>query len=161
MFSKKTCGLPSGRPSFIKISLRFARVVEAPTPTGLCDICCFDCRGDQWSSVVYKNIIAICPGSRGRLPLPVCVKFNLLLVGAIHNVCKANLRLAKQSPLDSRGRLSLQGLTLFLKLMPVGENSICSRILQSLRHFLAKMPPPFTQGRRLFGSHLIIWCHLS
>ena len=27
MFSKKTCGLPSGRPSFIKISLRFARAV--------------------------------------------------------------------------------------------------------------------------------------
>ena len=82
MFSKKTCGLPSGRPPFIKISLRFARVVEAPTPTGLCDICCFDCRGDQWSSVVYKNIIAICPGSRGRLPLPVCAVFVVFGVGA-------------------------------------------------------------------------------
>ena len=32
MFSKKTCGLPSGRPSFIKISLRFARAVEDACP---------------------------------------------------------------------------------------------------------------------------------
>ena len=38
------------------------------------------------------------------------VIFVILLVGAIRNVFEENLRLAKQSPLDRRGRRSLQVL---------------------------------------------------
>ena len=36
----------------------------------------------------------------GRLPLRVCARYNLLLVGAIRNVFEENLRLAKQSPVN-------------------------------------------------------------
>ena len=86
MFLKKTCGLLSDRPPFIKIALRFARAVGDACPYG------FNC----------------------------CSKFI------------------------------------------IGRGGACSsRILQSLRHFLAKMTPPFTPGRRflvlvlLFGVAFI------
>ena len=29
----------------------------------------------------YKNIIAFCSGRRGRRPLPICEKFDILIVG--------------------------------------------------------------------------------
>ena len=56
--------------------LRFLGQSRAPTPTGLCDICYFDCRGDhnvfeenlrlaKWSSVIYKNIILFKKDRRG------------------------------------------------------------------------------------------------
>ena len=46
-----------------------------------------------------------------------------------------------------------------LNLSSVGEGLAPPVALQSLRHFLTKMPPPFTQGR-VFSYRLIIWCHL-
>ena len=50
-----------------------------------------DCRGRHPWRPVYKNIIAFCAGSRGRLPLRVCARLIFLIVGAIH-----------ESPLDRR-----------------------------------------------------------
>ena len=80
----------------------------------------YDCRGRRPRRPVYKNIIAICPGSRGRLPLQVCTVFVVFGVGAIRNVLEENLRLAKWSSViykniilfkkDRRGRRSLQDL---------------------------------------------------
>ena len=43
-----------------------------------------DCRGRRPRRPVYKNIIAICTGRRRRRPLPICARFNLSVVGAIH-----------------------------------------------------------------------------
>ena len=49
------------------------------------------------------------------------------------------------------------GLIVFLKLTPVGEGLAPPDALQSLRHFLAKMPPPFTQGRHfLFSPYYLV-----
>ena len=62
-------------------------------PTGLIVVLIFARRG-------AFNML---PKRNGRVwnpPLRVCVAFDILLVGAIHNVFKENLRLAKQSPLD-------------------------------------------------------------
>ena len=42
-----------------------------PAPTGLCDICYFGCRGDHWSSVIYKGIILFKKDRRGRRSLQV------------------------------------------------------------------------------------------
>ena len=39
-------------------------------------------------------------GRRGATPTGFGGGFDVVIVGAIHNVCEANLRLAKQSPLD-------------------------------------------------------------
>ena len=47
------------------------------------------------------------------------------------------------------------------RILFVGKGLAPPAALQSLRHFPAKMPPPFTQGRRFCGSHLVIWCRLS
>ena len=59
----------------------------------------YDCRGDQRSSVIYKNIILFKKGlsccfaslsvkfasqTFRRRPLPVCAVFDIFLVGAIH-----------------------------------------------------------------------------
>ena len=66
-------------------------------PTGLIVTFIFACRGGYYPPAIYKNIIAFCAGSRGRLPLRVCPRLIFLIVGAIH-----------ESPLDRRGRRSLQ-----------------------------------------------------
>ena len=57
-------------PVVYKKSLRFARVVEAPTPTGFgggFDVVIVGAIHE--SPVIYKNIIAFCSGRRGRRPL--------------------------------------------------------------------------------------------
>ena len=94
-------------PPFIKIALRFTRAVgglaaarsrsrsrnalrcfslrsrryATPALTGLCDICYFGCRGDHWSSVIYKNIILFKKDRRGRRSLQICTIFVILIVG--------------------------------------------------------------------------------
>ena len=94
-------GATSGRPSFIKISLHLARVVEAPTPTGLCAFDIFDCRGD---SQCLQSKLAAC---------------QAIALGP--SICEANM--------DAR---SLQGLIVFLDLMPVGEDIILPMFFRSV-----------------------------
>ena len=76
-------GATSGRPPFIKISFCLKRTVEDAGPYR------FDCYPKLSSvgeglapPVVYKNFIAFGTGSRGRLPLPICAIFYILIVGA-------------------------------------------------------------------------------
>ena len=77
------------------------------------------CRGDQWSSVVYKNIIAFWADVQCT-PLPVCARLIFLIVGAI-----------QESPSNQTKKgdswIAPTGLVVVLELMPVGEHSICSR----------------------------------
>ena len=77
-----------------------------PSPTGeglvmvlalLFGVIFIDCRGDHRSSVIYKNIILFKKDRRGRRSLQICTIFVILIVGAIRNVFKENLRLAKWS----------------------------------------------------------------
>ena len=42
-----------------------------------------DCRGDQRSSAIYKNIILFKKDRRGRRSLQICTIFVILIVGAI------------------------------------------------------------------------------
>ena len=50
-------------------------------PTDLMVVLKFVCMGGYYPPAIYKNIIAFCTGSRGRLPLPVCLIFVILIVG--------------------------------------------------------------------------------
>ena len=67
---------------FTSFSVKFASQTFSATPTDLCDICCFGCRGDHWSSVIYKNIILFKKDRRGRRSLQICTIFVILIVGA-------------------------------------------------------------------------------
>ena len=51
-------------------------------PTDLNVVLKFVCRGGYYPPAIYKNIIAFCTGSRGRLPLQVCARLIFLIVGA-------------------------------------------------------------------------------
>ena len=50
-------------------------------PTDLNVVLKFVCRGGYYPPAIYKNIIAFCTGSRGRLPLRVCARLIFLIVG--------------------------------------------------------------------------------
>ena len=53
----------------------FANIVHAPTD--LMVVLKFVCRGGYYPPAIYKNIIAFCTGSRGRLPLQVLCAFDI------------------------------------------------------------------------------------
>ena len=58
------------------------RVVEAPTPTDLYDICYFNCRGDH---NVFEENLRLAKGSPADVqctPLQICAIFVILIVGA-------------------------------------------------------------------------------
>ena len=68
------------------VILKFLGTPRTTSPTGLCAFDIFDCRGDQWSSAVYKNIIAFCADVQCT-PLQVLTVFLKLLLVGEHSIC--------------------------------------------------------------------------
>ena len=72
-----------------------------------------DCRGRRPRRPVYKNIIAICTGSRGRLPLQVWWFLNIIPVGEGYplptNLCKSGRRNASPTDKTSKFTTNLVG----------------------------------------------------
>ena len=85
----------------------------APTPTGLCAFDIFGCRGGYYPPVIYKNIISIYTGSRGRLPLQVWWFLNIIPVGEGSplptNLCKNGRRNASPTDKTSKFTTNLVG----------------------------------------------------
>ena len=71
-------------------------------PTDLMVVLKIVCRGGYYPPAIYKNIILFKKDRRGRRSLQICAVFVVFGGGAIRNVFKENLRLAKQSPADDR-----------------------------------------------------------
>ena len=101
-FSEKTCGWPSGRPSFIKISFRLKRTVNLRSkygrtvPTGLIVILIFICRGGVSPPDFFRVV-------EGANPYRFYLNFVVLSVGeglAPPVVYKKSLRFARDAEDD-------------------------------------------------------------